>query len=403
MSHWTKYPEPEILFKDAEDFNENKMPLTNGHLHSPYSFSAFNSVDEAVTLAAEQGLTVAGINDFNTVQGYPDWSRACTNHNIAPLFNIEMIGLNREDQANKIKVNDPANPGRTYISGKGLTTTPLPEVVSSWLKKALENNNRQSEQMTELLNKQLARCDAPFLLNFEQLKKDLTKGQVRERHLAKSLRLKIETSFKNRGSQRTFYKKLTGKDIASLEAASVENILRGALLKAGGPAFIPEDENTFASVENIRELILKANGIPTYPMLGNALHGDCTDFERDLPATIDTLKSRGFFSAEFITPRNTLDYLEAAAQKLWDNGFLVTLGTEHNTPAMEPLVPMAKDNTPLSDKLKEINAKSVCILLAHQYLIEKKGEGWLNETTGKPRFEEREKFIKIGWGILKRG
>ena len=38
------------------------------------------------------------------------------------LFNIEFISLNVEDQKNGIRVNDPSNPGRTYLSGKGLTS-----------------------------------------------------------------------------------------------------------------------------------------------------------------------------------------------------------------------------------------------------------------------------------------
>lgn len=402
MSHWTKYPEPDELLATAGDFNKDEMPLTNGHLHTPYSFSAFDSVEQAIKLASDQGLKVVGINDFNTVKGYKDWGDACTRHQLKPLFNIEMIGLDREDQANNTKVNDPSNPGRTYISGKGLTTDPLPVEVTDWLEKAIKNNNRQSAQMTELLNKLLSQCEALFTLNFDQIRKELTKGQVRERHLAKALRLETEAGFKSRDKQRTFYKKLTGKDIASLEPASVENILRGSLLKAGGPAFIPEDEEAFATVETIRDLILKAKGIPTYPFLGNALNGNFTDFEKDLPKTIETLKSRGFYSAEFITPRNTPDYLENAARQLWDNGFIVTLGTEHNTPAMEPLVPMAKDNTPISGKLQEINVRSVCILLAHQYLTQKTGQGWLDRNTGKPRLEERDKFIRIGWKILNR-
>ncbi len=37
-----------------------------------------------------------------------------------PLLNMELIGISKEDQEKGIRVNDPNNPGRTYISGKGL-------------------------------------------------------------------------------------------------------------------------------------------------------------------------------------------------------------------------------------------------------------------------------------------
>ena len=42
-------------------------------------------------------------------------------HGIFPLLNIELIGISKEDQDAGIRVNDPSNPGRTYISGKGLS------------------------------------------------------------------------------------------------------------------------------------------------------------------------------------------------------------------------------------------------------------------------------------------
>lgn len=376
---------------------KNHLPLTNGHLHTPYSFSAFTSPFEAVELANKENIKVIGINDFNTVAGYSDWSEGCQKLGLLPLFNIEMIGLNADDQAAGVKVNDPSNPGRTYISGKGLMTKGLPQEVTNWLDKAVADNNRQSEAMTGLLNKHLETLDAPFRLNYEEIKRELTLGQVRERHLARALRLKIEKHFPNEVQKNDFYTNLIGKEADTNNEAATENLLRGALLKSGGAAFIPEDPDSFAGLETIRQLILKAGGIPTYPFLGDALNGQCTDFEKELPRTMSQLKERGIFSVEFITTRNSLSYLVKTTQKLWDNGFLVTFGTEHNTPAMEPLEPMAKEGIKLTPDIQMINVQSICILLAHQHLTEKTGEGWLDKTTGKPKLEEKESFIEMGW------
>jgi hypothetical protein len=400
MYYWTKYPDQDQLPSDVPTLNENNLPLTNGHLHTPYSFSAFSTTEQSVQLASKEGLKVAGINDFNTVKGYADWAKDCDRYGIIPLFNIEMIGLNTEDQINDIKVNDPSNPGRTYISGKGLSTAQLPGEVSRWLNDAIEKNNKQSEAMTKLLNKHLEKSQAPFSLNYEEIFQKLTMGQVRERHLARALRIKAEDAFNDRQTLKSFFEKITGKNFVSLDAASVENTLRGALLKSGGPAFIPEDPNSFASLDTIRNLILKAKGVPTYPFLGDALNGACTGFEENLESTMGKLKERGFFSTEFITTRNSMDYLEQTAQRLWENGFLVTLGTEHNTPAMEPMVPAAKGNTAITGKLQLINVMSLCILIAHQYLTGKTGEGWLNPETGNPKLQEKEYFIKTGWTLL---
>lgn len=403
MDYWTKFPAPDSLEEQSlkiEKPEKGHLPLINGHLHTPYSFSAFASAEQAIDLAAIENIKVAGINDFNTVNGYADWAKACLAHGIAPLFNIEMIGLNTEDQAQNLRVNDPSNPGRTYISGKGLSTNPLPDEVKNWLNNAVEKSNGQCEKMTQLLNNHLKANKAPFVLNFNEIYEQLTLGQVRERHIARALRLKAEETFPSEQEQKHFYKQITGKEVSVSDPALVENTLRGALLKAGGPAFIAEDPNAFADVDTIRNLILKAKGIPTYPFLGDALNGKCTDFEEELEITMKKLKERGFYSVEFITTRNSLSYLEETVPKLWSNGFLVTFGTEHNTPAMEPLVPKANGGVDLSENLLWINFQSVSIIMAHQYLTAKTGYGWLDPTSGKPNLENKDKFIKIGCSII---
>ena len=93
----------------------------NAHLHTPYSFSAFSSIDEALDHALKERVKVVGINDFYSMEGYGAWNAGCMLRGLFPLFGIEFISLNEEDQAAGLRVNDPNNPGRTYISGKGLS------------------------------------------------------------------------------------------------------------------------------------------------------------------------------------------------------------------------------------------------------------------------------------------
>lgn len=400
MYHWSRFPLPAELRNKFSGVQASPWPLTNAHLHTPFSFSAFSSVQQAVQLAVEHGLKVIGINDFNTVAGYSEWSTQCHEHHMAPLFNIEMIGLNASDQGKGIRVNDPSNPGRTYLSGKGLRTGEFPRHVRNWLDNAVEKNNEQSEQMTGLLNKYLENIGVPFLLDFENDIKKITRGQVRERHLATALRNKVDEKFTTIDEKHAFYQKLTNKKITDVEDfAMVENQIRSALLKSGGPAFVPEDPERFPDLETIRRLILDAGGVPTYPFLGDALDGKCTDFEHDLSSTMQQLKERGIFSVEFITPRNSLPYLKNVVPVLWENGFLVTFGTEHNTPAMAPMVPMAKGQEEIPAELLQYNIDSVCILLAHQYLMEKENKGWFGKS-GQPLYEEQKSFIQTGQQLL---
>ena len=49
----------------------------NAHLHTPYSFSAFDDIPQALDMAVQEGVKVVGINDFYTMEGYGEWAREC--------------------------------------------------------------------------------------------------------------------------------------------------------------------------------------------------------------------------------------------------------------------------------------------------------------------------------------
>lgn len=323
------------------------MTDVNAHLHTPYSFSAFESIPQALDLAAGEGVKVVGINDFYSMDGYGEWKEGCAARGLFPLFNIEFISLNSEDQAAGLRVNDPNNPGRTYLSGKGLA---YPVILSGEPARELAavkaESNAQVERMCGKLNEWLKAEGKDLVLDFEDIKARLTFGQVRERHLAKALRMALYPDAEN--------------------PAKLENDLRSKLLKAGGAAFVPEDPKAFLPMTTVQRIIEAAGGIPTYPFLGDDAKGNFTDFEADLQKAADLLKRRGFRSVEFITTRNTTAVLEQYASYLEDEGFIVTFGSEHNTPAMEPVRLRTRDAAVLSEKLRGINYRGACAIAAHQ-------------------------------------
>ena len=342
----------------------------NCHLHTPYSFSAFDSIAQAVQMAAQQGVKVVGINDFYSMDGYATWDREARAHHLYPLFNIEFISLNAEDQAAGVRVNDPNNPGRTYISGKGMAfPVKLAGKPAEQLAAVKKESNLQVAAMCEKVTKLFADTGVEFGWDAESIREKLTEGSLRERHLAKAIRLAVARLFPDAEAQKAFYEKLFGgkalkSDIAA--DAKVENEIRGNLLKAGGAAFVPEDPKAFLPMETVQRIIEAAGGIPTYPFLADDAKGNFTDFEGDLMKAADTLKRRGFRSVEFITTRNTTAVLERYAGYLEDEGFTVTFGSEHNTPALEPIRLRTRDAAELSDKLKEINWRGACTVAAHQ-------------------------------------
>jgi hypothetical protein len=403
MDFKTLFPAKDELIKWYAKNSKNETHLVNAHLHTPYSFSAFTNIPQALDMAVAEKVKVVGINDFYSTDGYNEWATACVERKLFPLFNIEYISLNRDDQAAGIKVNDPNNPGRTYLSGKGLSfPSKLDEPYATQLHHLRKESNLHSLMMCNKLNHLIDNCRGGFELNFDEIKARMTKGMVRERHLAKALREKIAARYHSTEEQEHFYKSLFGgKPLKAnlTNTAAVENEIRSNLLKAGGIAFIPEDPKAFLDMDDVCMLILNAGGIPTYPLLADDMNGKFTDFEATKETVAEILKKRNIYSVEFITTRNSLAVLEDYAGYFHEQGFVVTLGTEHNTPAMEPIQLFARNNTPLSKRLLEINYQGACIIAAHQYLVATEGVGYLNKK-GKPDLKNRESYISLGKALI---
>ena len=104
-------------------------------------------------MADSEDVKILGINDFYVTEGYGEFIEKCRRHKIFPLLNIELIGISREDQQSGIRVNDPGNPGRIYISGKGLAyPSILPVNQQEKLDRIVMESNKQVEKMIDLDN-----------------------------------------------------------------------------------------------------------------------------------------------------------------------------------------------------------------------------------------------------------
>ncbi|MFT3737777.1 MAG: hypothetical protein QM786_03385 [Breznakibacter sp.] len=403
MSFYSKFPDKSTLLAKAERLQWAQTVNVNAHLHTPFSFSAFGHIDQALDMAATEDVKVVGVNDFYSTDGYADWADGCAKRHLFPLFNIEFISLNRDDQANGIRVNDPSNPGRTYLSGKGLSfPVVLKDPYLSQLHDVREESNNHVARMCAKLNSLLLSCGAGFSLSYSEIKDALTRGNVRERHLAKALRINVEEAFKKPELQLGFYEKLFGGKALKSDIhdfAAVENEIRGNLLKSGGGAFVPEDPKAFLEMEAVRQIILNAGGIPTYPFLADDAKGEFTDFEGDKVKVAQILKERGIYSIEFITTRNSVEVLEDYAGYFYDQGFVVSFGSEHNTPAMEPIELFARKSTPLTSKLMDINLRGACVIAAHQYLVATEGKGYL-DASGRADIFNRAMYEKLGHALI---
>lgn len=369
------------------------MHLVNSHIHTPYSFSAFKTAEEAVSLAVDAGIRVLGINDFFTTEGYDEFYAACKKKKVYPLFNIEFIGLEKDYQQTGLRFNDPSNAGRIYVCGKGLN---YPQTMSDELKQKFSLLQNESN---EHVKKMLAKCNGLFAnkfiviqLNYENIKETLAKNLVRERHLAKAIRImafqQAKTSEDRKQILQNIYSGKESKvDIENNNA--VENEIRNNLLKNGGSAFVPENENGFLSLSQIKEIIIQAGGIPCYPVLLDFNNGNFTDFESDWEKMDEFLSQHNIKCIELIPSRNNKAILEDFVTFFQKRNYIILFGTEHNTPELTPL------QVDISERLQQISYDSACIIAAHQYLKSKNEEGFLDKNH-IPRVEEMDSFIDLG-------
>lgn len=378
-----------------------QSPITirkvNGHFHTPYSFSAFNNMQQVMEMAEKESVDVIGINDFYTTDGYDEFATLAARYRKFPLFNIEFMGLLKEEQEAGIRVNDPGNPGRTYLSGKGLDyPVGLQGNSLEKLKSVREESDRQMREMVEKASAYLVILDPDLALDYDEILRYHTNGMVRERHIARVIRLKVFSKYKDEVSRNQMLYTIYGqrKPVADVNnPAAVEGEIRSMLLKSGGIAFVKEDPKAFLDIREVIRIILDAGGIPCYPVLLDDKDGNYTEFEANREVLYDKLSALNIHSLELIPGRNRIEHLVPFVEYFHERGYVITFGTEHNTPALDPLT-VSTANAPLDEYLMQVSYEGACIIAAHQFSRSMGETGFVN-AEGKVT-ADRNALIQLG-------
>lgn len=399
MNFLRSFPGEDSIRKESR---ENIFDV-NGHIHTPYSFSAFESIPQIFDMAKKELIKAIGINDFIVTDGHQPFHDQAVKSNVFPLFNIEFMGLLKEEQARGIRVNDPNNPGRTYFSGKGLDFPSNPgNRTVDLLRSIKQESNQQTAQMITQLDQFLQKVEVSFCLTFEEVKSKYAKDLVRERHIAKAVREKVFDSVSSEKERKSLLSTIfSGQEVQSSldDISGLENEIRGRLLKSGGPAYVPEDDNAFLEIDKVMDIILKMGGIPCYPVLLDDKNGKFTEFERDFIRLRDVLKDKNIYCIELIPGRNDISILKKFVEVFHSDNFVITFGTEHNTPELIPLKVDTRGHIDLDEELKKINYMGACVIAAHQYLRAKGAEGYA-DVNGKVKRDQIDEFRSLGSAVF---
>jgi len=397
------FPSKEEMLEWYAKNGTNLVHNVNGHFHSPYSFSAFYDLKQVFQLADKERINVLGINDFYTTAGYDEFSELSAVHKKFPLYNIEFMGLLTDEQEKGIRINDPGNPGRIYFSGKGLDYPVDHGKKALKTVKHLSNESlNQTREMVQKASAHLIKTGANISLDFDEILKSLTKGMLRERHIAKAIRIKIFEKYKTSEERKNVYTSIyEGKDATAdlNNFTAIEDEIRSRLLKAGCPCFVKEDPKAFLKLDEVIDTIIEAGGIPTYPVLCDNKNDEFTEFEKDIESLYNELTSRNIYSIELIPGRNAFERLKEYSCFFHDRKFIVTFGTEHNTPEMIPLKVDVRGGRQLDEELRSISFEGACVIAAHQYLRSKKLPGYIKEN-GAPKIDQLDEFIELGNAVI---
>jgi hypothetical protein len=328
--------------------------------------------------AAREGLAVLGINDHYTIAGHEEFRRACELAGIAAAFSLEAVAMDRDAEADGLLLNDPDNPGRVYLCGKGVTRIPPDSSTEmrnlARMRAALERRNREMTEKVDALFKDRLHADGP---TWESVLGLTPRGNATERHVAWATleRLREWAAVQGVSLSEALSICCGAAPRAGADEAALQIFLRARLLKAGAPCFVRESEEAFVSLEELRRIFLAFGSIPTYPVLGNPV----TSGERDIEALLDRLEATGFYAIEVIPHRNTRERLSEIASTARRRWWPVFNGTEHNTPEAQSLL----DPFALDPEFEPWFRRSAALLLGHQRLVAQ-GEGGYVDLEGRP-------------------
>ena len=352
----------------------SRRPIVNTHVHLPPNFSAFDTAEQAVRLAAAGGVAAFGTSNYYDFGVYRPFAAAAAEAGVVPLFGVEIITLVSDLPGGGSLINDPTNLNRMYLCGKALSRLdpPTPSATRRMAAVRAASDDRM-RQMTALGAARFAQAGLDGGVTDKQIAASVAQRcgvpiewvSLQERHLAQAFQelLFREVVPEDRAAvlDRLFE---TPTNVDTSDAVAVQEAIRSNLMKAGKPAFVPEAAVSF---QDAYRLILELGGIPCYPILADGASPICA-FEYPPEALAERLLGRGIYCAELIPVRNRPEVVDRYVTVLRGAGIVIMAGTEHNTQRMIPVEPTALCGEPLSDLSREAFWEGACVVAAHQDL-----------------------------------
>jgi len=347
----------------------------NLHCHTFFSYNSYGySPSKFAWLARKAGLAVAGIVDFDVLDGLAEFLKASQMLGLKACVGMETRVFVPEF-ADKV-INSPGEPGIAYHIGVGFPGAEM----HGWLKEFLANLKKIAQERNRALTERVNQYLSPVELDWEQDVIPLTPaGNPTERHISLAFAKKAGEVFADKKQLVQFWTEKLGTDFESSdlpEGRDFLNTIRAKTMKRGGVGYAQPDAGAFPKMEETNRFILAAGGIPTLGWLDGTSEG-----EKEIERLLEVAMRSGVAALNIIPARNytpgvkdeklaNLYRVVELADKL---NLPVVVGTEMNSWGQELVDDF--DSQELSPLLP-VFLKGGHIVYAHSVLQQRAGLGY---------------------------
>lgn len=291
----------------------------NLHSHTFFSYNAYGySPSKFAWLARKAGLAVAGIVDFDVLDGLEEFLEAGRLLGLKTCVSLESRVFVPEF-ADRV-INSPGEPSIAYHMGVGFTTSQLRVRANEFL---VDMRRRTEARNRDLL----ARVNAymrPVELDYERDVLPLTpKGNATERHLCEAFERRAAQVLPDAKQRATFWREKLGD--APPEGAKLQNLIRSKTMKRGGVGYVQPGKGSFPLMSDMNRFVLEAGAIPTVAWLDGTSAG-----EQAMEELLQTAMKAGAAAFNIIPDRNYTPGVQD--QKLQNLRNVIALAEKHHLP-----------------------------------------------------------------------
>jgi hypothetical protein len=304
----------------------------NLHAHTFFSYSSAGySPSHYALLAKRYGMEIAGIVDFDVLDGMDEFHDAGQRLNLRTVVCLETRTFVPEFSDRVI--NSPGEPGVAYHMAAGWVRLPNDIANNSFLHSLNERAARRNRTMVTRLNEYFD----SLAIMYESDVLPLTPNRnATERHLVQAYARKAARVFDSSQLMEFWTSKLgPGLKAEDLpESPKLFNLIRSKTMKIGGAGYSTPRPNTFPGLANFNAFALACGAIPMVAWLDGTSAGEMAMEEWAKVAAASGASAINIIPDRNFTPgvkdqklQNLYDVVELANKLNWP----VIAGTEMNS------------------------------------------------------------------------